>query len=138
MWNAANYRPDPLITAGSDWARRKGIPNHAVSVRRISDHVHVLNCMNDMNNLAAVVAPGTSYVAQVTETRRCETCQPVIYTMSYLHRSGKPGSNCTRDRAHLDQMARNAMRLSLTNIEVRDDTGRDVTFEIPAFCETIG
>lgn len=136
MFQSATYKPDQMITAGSAWAKRQGIPNHCFTVRRVGNHAHVINTMFDHANLAAVVVEGTcEYASEVILTNRCQVCQPLIYTMSYTHPSGKFGSVCTTNREHLDQMARNALRLNLTNIEVRDDTGRDVTFKIKAFCE---
>jgi hypothetical protein len=56
---ATRYTPDPLVVAGANWARRKGIPNHQFSVIRVTDHAHVINCMFDMNTLAAVVVEGS-------------------------------------------------------------------------------
>lgn len=134
--STAIYRPDPYITAGSDWARRQGIPNHCISVRRVGNHAHVINTMFDHTNVAAVVSAGTpGYAVKVTPTNRCLTCRPMVYTMKFTHPSGSPGGVSTTNRDSLDQMARNALRLGLSNIEVRDDTGHDVTFEIPAFCD---
>jgi hypothetical protein len=136
MFDLATYRPDPYVTAGSSWARRKGIPSHRVSVRRIGDHAHVINTMFDDTTLAAVVTDGSrGYAAKVTPATRCQICQPVIYTLSYISPSGTPGAVSTQRHESLNQMAQNAIRLGLMNIEVKDDAGRDVTFDIPAFCE---
>jgi hypothetical protein len=53
------YVPDPLVVAGADHARRKGIRNHQFSVIRVGTHAHVINCMHDMRDLIAVVVRGT-------------------------------------------------------------------------------
>lgn len=71
------YTPDPLVVAGANWARRKGIPNHQFSVIRVSDHAHVINCMFDMNTLIAVVDEGTGgYQVRIIPVAdgSCELC----------------------------------------------------------------
>lgn len=66
---------DVFITSGYSWARDRGIPKHSVSVRRFADHAHVINCMFDMANLAAVVVKGKpGYSAQVIPTSICPVC----------------------------------------------------------------
>lgn len=72
------YTPDPLIMSGADYARRQGIRNHQFSALRFGDHVHVIDCRNDMAVLMAIVVPGVSVQAQVTpvEGEQCPKCAP--------------------------------------------------------------
>lgn len=79
MFNAADYRPDPLVTAGASWARRLGIPNHNISTQPVgageARHVHVVNHMFDHPTLVAVVVPGgPGYQAKVVPGATCAAC----------------------------------------------------------------
>lgn len=139
MWSAATYRPDPLVVAGSAWARRKGIPNHQISTHQFGSgdtaHVHVVNHMFDHAQIAATVVPGDRGVAaRVTEGSRCPICQPRRYCLTFTSPTG--GSQAFAgtwqevcDRAHL------ALKLHGVDIAVTDEAGVDVTFDVPAFAE---
>lgn len=75
-WNAATYRPDPLVVAGCAWARREGIPNHSIYTNRVGEHLHVLNAMFDHCALAAIVVIGEHVQARVIPGSTCSVCQP--------------------------------------------------------------
>jgi hypothetical protein len=75
------YPVDKLIVSGCSWARRKGLRNNQFSARRVGNHVHILNCMFDQVDLAAIVedtsGSGTGYATRVTATNSCHICHPV-------------------------------------------------------------
>ncbi len=76
---AQAYKPDPLVMAGSAYARGKGIANHKFSCIRVRDHAHVIDCQFDMNVLIAVVVAGDAgaQVAPVDDDR-CSQCSPPV------------------------------------------------------------
>ena len=135
--STTTYRPDPLIVAGCDWARRKGLANHNFSVRRFADHAHVINCSFDTNSVAAIVtAGGPGYAARVVPGSTCAACKPVTYSASYaMTGSGRTYGVGDLTWAQAEQTARNLHRLGdrVCNIEMRDSRGRDVTFRLAAF-----
>lgn len=66
---------DVLVRSGVDWALERGIPRHSLSVVRVGDHAHIINCMFDHPELAAIVSKGgPGYSSKVTPANTCQTC----------------------------------------------------------------
>lgn len=64
-----------------------------------------------------------------------ERKEPVTFTLSATDESGRRVQRTVGTMAVLDRIARFAIRRDWTDMAATDSTGRDVTFEVPAFCE---
>lgn len=69
----------------------------------------------------------------------CTVCgrrhnEPVTYTLTGLDAHGRRMTRRVGKKV-LDKAARIAIRAGWTDMAVVDSTGRDVTFDVPAFCE---
>lgn len=134
MWSAATYRPDSLVVAGSAWARRRGIPNHCVSTRRVGEHLHVVNHMFDHAEIAAAVLPGEpGYAAKVVPGKSCPVCDVPRFKLTFTSNGARQCYVGTWEQVcgraplvfHLDPDA--------VDVAVTDRHGHDVTFDVPAF-----
>jgi hypothetical protein len=79
---------DPFVAAGADHLRRRGVPNHKISVFRVGgDHAHMVNAMFDDPRLDGIVVKGNrGYAAKVLTVtgERCPYCKPQPVTVPEL------------------------------------------------------